>query len=179
VDLVFLFGPPAVGKLTIARALAERTGLKLFHNHLVLDAVTAVFDFRSPGYIRLRESIWLDIFAAAATEGVSLIFTFVPETTLSPSFPERVRSAVEGGGGRVRFVELTAPIAVQEQRIALPSRAEFAKLMSLDQMRDLRAQGWLNYPMPAPEVMIDTGRLSPPEAAAAIAQALALSRAAP
>ena len=53
-DLVFLFGPPAVGKLTVARAPAARTGLKLFHNHLVLDAITAVFDFKSPAYLRLR-----------------------------------------------------------------------------------------------------------------------------
>ena len=85
-DLVFLHGPPAVGKLTVARALAARTGLRLFHNHLVLDAITAVFDFRSRGFIDLRESIWLDVFGTAAREGVSLIFTFVPETTLATSF---------------------------------------------------------------------------------------------
>jgi replication-associated recombination protein RarA len=56
-DLVMLYGPPAVGKLTIAQALTARTGLKLFHNHLVLDAITAVFEFRSPTYLRLREAI--------------------------------------------------------------------------------------------------------------------------
>ena len=68
-DLVFLHGPPAVGKLTVATALAARTGLKLFHNHLVLDAITAVFDFRSPGFLHLREALWLEVFATALEAG--------------------------------------------------------------------------------------------------------------
>jgi len=33
-QLVIIFGPPAVGKMTVGRALAERTGFKLFHNHM-------------------------------------------------------------------------------------------------------------------------------------------------
>src|SRR3712207_8263459 len=32
--LLFLHGPPAVGKLTVARRVAELTGWRLFHNHL-------------------------------------------------------------------------------------------------------------------------------------------------
>ncbi len=43
-DLVYLYGPPAVGKLTIATELARRTGFKVFHNHLSIDCVKPVFD---------------------------------------------------------------------------------------------------------------------------------------
>ena len=39
--LVVLHGPPAVGKLTVARELARLTGWRLFHNHLVVDALLA------------------------------------------------------------------------------------------------------------------------------------------
>lgn len=173
-DLVFLHGPPAVGKLTVARALAAHTGLKLFHNHLVLDAVTAVFDFKTPGYIQLRESIWLDVFAVAARENVSLIFTFVPETSLAPGFPDRVRAAVESAGGRLRLVALTTNEATLDARLNAPSRAEFAKLKDLAQMRALRAQGWLDYAMPPSELTLDTAKLSPDEAATLIAKALQL-----
>jgi broad-specificity NMP kinase len=35
--LVFLYGRPGVGKLTIARRLCERSGLRLFHNHLAVE----------------------------------------------------------------------------------------------------------------------------------------------
>ncbi len=176
-DLVFLYGPPAVGKLTVAQALASRTGLKLFHNHYVVDAVTAVFDFRSAAAQRLRERMWLMVFEEAAASGVSLIFTFVPERTLRTEFVGEVVEAVEGAGGRVRFVELSCPIDEQERRIDSPSRARFAKLRDVEGMRALRADGWLDYPMPPAELTVDTGALNPAEAAQRIAQALALPRA--
>jgi hypothetical protein len=176
-DLVVLHGPPAVGKLTVARALAARTGLKLFHNHLTLDAITAVFDFRSPGYLKLRELYWLEMFAAAAQEDVSLIFTFMPETSLAPGFADRARAAVEGHGGRLRLIELTAPTATVEARLNAPSRAEFAKLRSVKDLRELTALGWLDYAMPPSELTLDTSRMSPEDAAEAIASALALPRA--
>src|SRR5215469_10802330 len=119
-DLVMLHGPPAVGKLTVGQALAARTGLKLFHNHLVLDAITAVFDFRSPGYLRLRELFWLEVFETAAREDISLIFTFMPETSVAPGFAQRVQTAVERHGGRLRLVALTCPTKVQEGRLDDP-----------------------------------------------------------
>lgn len=169
-----LHGPPAVGKLTVAKALAARTGLKLFHNHLTLDAITAVFAFGSPTFLRLRESIWLDVFESAAREGISLIFTVWPEKSLAPRFAERVREAVERHGGRLRLVELTCEIDVQEARLDLPSRAEHAKLRSVEQMRGARAGGWLDYPMPASELTIDTGATAPAFAAEQIAAALGL-----
>ena len=45
--LVFIYGPPAAGKLTIARKVAEKAGLALYHNHMIVDAVGAVFPFGS------------------------------------------------------------------------------------------------------------------------------------
>ena len=56
--LVFIYGPPAAGKLTIARKVAEKAGLALFHNHLIVDAVGAVFPFGSEHFKRLREKFW-------------------------------------------------------------------------------------------------------------------------
>jgi len=46
-----LFGLPGVGKLTIARGLAQLRGYRVFHNHLVFDAVEARFPFGSPPFI--------------------------------------------------------------------------------------------------------------------------------
>ena len=41
--LVILYGPPAVGKLSIAQALAARTGFRVLHNHLLMDLSHALF----------------------------------------------------------------------------------------------------------------------------------------
>jgi hypothetical protein len=139
--LIFIHGPAASGKLTVARALSERTGLPLFHNHLVVDALLAVFDFGSPAFVRLRESIWLDTFSAAAEEGRSLIFTFHPEASVAPDFPERVVSLVSGAGGTVEFVALGCAPERIEARVADPSRQASGKLSSIAVLRQLEAKG--------------------------------------
>lgn len=42
--LVLIYGPPAAGKLTVAKGLAHLTGYKFFHNHLTVDVVLSVFE---------------------------------------------------------------------------------------------------------------------------------------
>lgn len=42
--VIFIYGAPAVGKLTTAKILAEKTGYKVLHNHLTSDLVRAIFD---------------------------------------------------------------------------------------------------------------------------------------
>ena len=54
-NLVFIHGPAASGKLTVARELARLTGFGVFHNHLVVDSLTPVFEFGSEPFRRLRE----------------------------------------------------------------------------------------------------------------------------
>lgn len=173
--LVFIHGPAASGKLTVAKELAASTGLSLFHNHLVVDALLAVFPFGSPGFVALRERMWLDVFAAAATEDRSLIFTFHPEASVAPDFPQRAAALVEGAGGRVDFVELTCAPEVVEARVEAPSRQASGKLSSLEMLRELEAAGAFIYPpLPPPAVTIDSGAVAPDEAAARIRAALSL-----
>ena len=167
--LVFLHGPLAVGKLTIARELELITGFRLFHNHLTIDMVTVLFDFGSESFIRLRESIWLNTFEEAAKSGTSLIFTFQPESTVPTSFPEEVVRVVDRHGGNVVFVELECPEDEIENRVGADSRSEFGKLKSLPEYRLLRDSGVFDYPnMPTPDIKIDTSLVQPQEAALAI-----------
>ena len=75
--------PPVVSKLTVGREASVLTGFPLFHNYLVVDAVTAVFPFGMLEFRELREQLWLAVMGRAAAEGVpGLIFTFAPERTL-------------------------------------------------------------------------------------------------
>ena len=56
--LVLIHGAPAVGKLSVARELAKLTGFRLFHNHLTVDLVSAVFPFGSQPFILARKQVW-------------------------------------------------------------------------------------------------------------------------
>lgn len=91
-ELVFLHGAAASGKLSTARALERLLGYPVFHNHLVVDTLTTVFPFGSEPFVRLREEFWLQVFSAAAHTGRSLTFTFAPEATVRPGFPAQVRA---------------------------------------------------------------------------------------
>lgn len=170
--LVFIHGPAASGKLTIARELAVQTGLSLFHNHLVVDALLAVFPFGSPGFRSLRERMWLDVFAAAAAEDRSLIFTFHPEASVAPDFPQRALELVEGMGGRLDFVAVTCPANLIAARVEAPSRQASGKLSSLAQLKELEAAGAFDYPELPAAVVVDSGALSPGEAAREIIKSL-------
>lgn len=173
--LIFIHGPAASGKLTIAKELAAQTGLPLFHNHLVVDALLAVFPFGSPGFISLRERMWMDVFAAAAAESRSLIFTFHPEASVAPDFPQRVVALVEGAGGRVDFVAVICPAEVVAARVEAPSRQASGKLSSLAMLQELEAAGAFDYPdLPPPAAVVDSGILDPAEAARRIAEFLNL-----
>lgn len=172
--LIFIHGPAASGKLTVARELAALTGLSLFHNHLVVDALLAVFPFGSPSFVRLREAMWMDVFRAAAVEGRSLIFTFHPEASVAPDFPERVVTLVEAAGGQIDFVALNCAPEVVATRIGAPSRQASGKLSSLALLRELEAQGAFAYPPVQATVCIDTGTVEPREAAIRIRDGLGL-----
>lgn len=172
--LVFIYGAVASGKLTVARALAERTGLALFHNHLIVDAVAAVFPFGSDDFVRLRERFWLETIETAARAGRSMIFTFAPEPSVAPGFADRVVEVVGAAGGKVLFVALTLSPEEQERRLVEPGRAEFGKLRSIEILRDLRA-GFDSClaTMPEADIRIDTGKVAPSEAADQITAAIA------
>jgi hypothetical protein len=176
-DLVFIHGPVAAGKLTVARELSHMTGFWLFHNHLTVDAVAAVFDFGSEPFILLREQIWLLLFREAAQRNVSLIFTFAPERTVRPSFIQDALDAVESAGGRVLFVKLTCPIEELEHRIVQPSRMGFGKLHSVELFRELNETAVFEYPeLPDSGLSIDTSQTSPREAAVRICEFFSLER---
>jgi hypothetical protein len=169
VKLIFLYGPVASGKLTVAREVAAQAGLALFHNHLVVDAVHAVFPFGSEPFVRLRERFWLDVFREAARAGRSLVFTFAPEATVAPDFAERTRAIVEEGGGEVIFVALNVSDEEQERRIDSPTRAAFGKLRSRDLLLELRAQYKASMAtMPRPAIEIDTTVTEPTDVAETI-----------
>jgi hypothetical protein len=169
-QLVFIYGPVASGKLTVGRELTKLTSLPLFHNHLVVDAVSAVFAFGTEPFVRLREDLWLQIIGEAARRGQSLIFTFAPEPTVDAGFPARVRALVRSFGGTVLFVALTLAPGEQERRLTDPSRAAFGKLQSLDVLLSLQAAfARCMAEMPAPDLAIDTGSTSPFLAATQIA----------
>jgi hypothetical protein len=173
-DVLFLHGPAAAGKHTIGGLLSTLVDMPLFHNHLVVDTVSALFDFGTEPFIQLREEMWLSTFRIAADASRSFIFTFNPEATVEVDLIERLEALVHQRGGRVWYVELRCSDAAVQARINSPSRAQFGKLRDPDVYVTLKQQGHFDFPpLPDALISIDTEAAAPIEAARMIADAYA------
>ena len=126
--LEFIYGPAAVGKLTVARALAQRTGFKVFHNHLTVDAAKALFEWGSDPYVHAVRQLRLRTFELAAEGGLpGLIFTFFYTPPRSDAFVRMVLELAGRVGFEVLFVQLTASLEALEARVQQPSRSSLGK----------------------------------------------------
>lgn len=134
--LIFLYGPPAVGKLTVARAIAERRDFRVLHNHVTFDPVAEVLPVGTSTFWAALDKVRLELVIAAAGEGIDLIYTFVFAPGDEHHIDE-IESAYEAVGGSVIFVQLLAPSEELHRRVASESRRAHAKIMdaaALDQV---------------------------------------------
>ncbi|KKS90197.1 MAG: hypothetical protein UV66_C0007G0009 [Candidatus Woesebacteria bacterium GW2011_GWA1_43_12] len=166
-NFVFIYGPPAVGKLTVAKELSKMIGYKLFHNHLTVDLVTSIFLFDSDQLRRLSEKFRLEIFEEAAKANIEgLVFTMVYGPEADDEFIKKVVNIVEGNDGKVLFVRLFADIQILKKRVTEESRRSFNKTTSpqvleevIDKFKVFEAVS--NHK----SLSLDTGLLTPVESA--------------
>lgn len=167
--LVIIHGPPAAGKLTVSRELAARTGFKVFHNHISIDCVKAVFEFGSAAFWRVLKLIREETFAEAAREGVSLIHTFCYAKGDDDEQYWRMIASVEENGGEVNSVLLVCDDEVRRERIVADERKQIGKLTDPDSIDMSRDEFDLFSPLPGRETLIiDTTRVAPDKAASRI-----------
>ena len=169
-----MYGLVAAGKYTIGRELAARTGYRFFHNHLVVDTALSIYEFGTPGFVALRETLWREVFLRTAKDLLpGLLFTFTPENTVRQEFIDWLFGDYAAAGVRIFSVNLLASEAEIERRLGADSRRTFGKLTDLALYRKARDAGIFSTPkIPRTDLTIDTETCSPADAAAQIAQAL-------
>lgn len=123
--LIIVFGPPAVGKMTVGKAIAEKTGLKLLHNHMSIELVLNFFDFDEPGFDRLNSLIRNAILKEIAeSEHKGAVFTYVwaLDHQSDEDYLKPFMAHFEDKGGEVYFVELEADLDKRLIRNKHPDR---------------------------------------------------------
>ena len=137
--LLCLTGPPAVGKMTVGRAVCDRTGFRLFHNHHAIDLALRFFPFGSAPFGRLVGDFRRRIFEeVAASDLPGLVFTYVWAFNLESDAAavEEYAAPFRARGGRVLFLELEATQEERLRRNATPFRlAEKPTKRDLEQSR--------------------------------------------
>lgn len=169
--LVFIYGPPAVGKLTVANELSSLTGIKVFDNHKSLDLALEFFDFHSEPGARICNAIRMAVFETTAMYDLDLIFTYVYARDADDPWVKEVLDVAEGNGGEVCFVQLTCSQPVLEERVVATDRLGSQKLTSVGALREVLGKWDLFSPIPFGEQLsVDTGVTTPKEAARIIAE---------
>ena len=166
---ILLYGPPAAGKLTVARFLASQYGLKLLDNTLTIEVVLRLFDFRTEPFGALVERLRWELFDAAAGAGLDVVSTLVYIHPIDRDYVDRLVTVTERRGGSVTLVQLRPRTAVLEERVVQPSRATMAKFKDVSMLRKVLADHDVSTPITPADLSIDNSDVPPEVVAARIA----------
>ena len=118
-NFVVIFGPPAVGKMTVGYELAKLTGMSVFHNHMTIDLVLEFFPYGHDRFHTLVSEFRQRIFEEVAAEkGLGMIFTYVwaLDQESDKLQLESYCDIFKKQGGNVFFVELEASLEERLER---------------------------------------------------------------
>lgn len=115
--LIVIFGPQAVGKMTVGQELEKITGLKLFHNHMPIELVSPFFSYGTETGKKLVKFIREEIFkAVAGSDQEGLIFTYLWyfDDPKDKEYLDSLVNIFKDKGSEIYYVELEAN---QDERI--------------------------------------------------------------
>ena len=132
--LVILIGDAAVGKMTVGQALMKQTGLRLFHNHMMIEPVIDIFgSFNGHVTQQLREVIFRE-FAKSDNEGMIFTFLWAFDMQSDWDYIAHVADIFKEQGAEIYYVELVASQEIRLQRNETENR-----LLHKPSKRDLEA----------------------------------------
>lgn len=114
--LVFLIGDAAVGKMTVGQELMKQTGLRLFHNHMMIEPVIEIFGaFNGHVTQQLREVIFHE-FSKSDNKGMIFTYLWAFDMQSDWDYVAHVSDIFRQQGAEIYYVELIAPQEVRLQR---------------------------------------------------------------
>lgn len=168
--LVVIYGPPAAGKLTVARALSKLINYKVFHNHLTVDLVESVLEFDKGNFWDYVNRFRLDMLKILAKEKINIIFTFC----YRPEYPKLVKDLVKlikKHKGKIYFVQLAPSEEILLKRVKGASRKKYGKLKSVTQLKkDLKTMTFFESVPYKENLKIDNTKLPAKQVAKLIEQ---------
>ena len=122
---VQIFGPQAVGKMTVGQELEKITDLKLFHNHMTIDLVSQFFNYDTDEGKRLVNLFRREIFEAVAKSDLyGLIFTsvWILDDQERWEYRNEIFNLFESYGAKIYLIELEADFDERFKRNNTPNR---------------------------------------------------------
>lgn len=127
-DFILIFGPHAVGKMTVGQALEKQTGYSLFHNHMSIELAAHLFHgFGSPEAKELSERVREAVFDCVSKSNIAgFIFTLMwaMEDERDWEYVNRLEELFVSRGHTMYFVELCADLDVRLWRNKTENRLQ-------------------------------------------------------
>lgn len=170
--LVVLYGPPGVGKLTVANVLAKKTGYKVLHNHLTIELLCSLFEWGSKPYNALIKKYRFDLLEMAAKYKVKgVITTYVYAAEADDREMKDLVRIMNRKKVKVFFVQLLCTQQELEKRIKHESRKKFTKIRHVKNLRDMMKKFNTLEKIPLDNnLTIETTDLSPARTASRVIQ---------
>jgi hypothetical protein len=173
-DLIYLHGPPAAGKLTIAELLCARAKCTVFHNHLAIDLARPLFEFGTPAFWALVRELRLTCLRAASNTESTVVYTSCYDHPADLPLLEQIEAIVRGGGGSVKPVYLQCDRAELERRVVAATRVARGKLRTVEGLRT-QLERWNCVAVPRDDcLVVETDGRSAEECADQIIRSLGL-----
>lgn len=116
---IVLVGPQAVGKMAVGKVLAQKLDLRLYHNHMSIEPVLALFDYHTQEAKYLIKHFREETMKAMANSNQKgMIFTYMMDFDLKSEYDyiDSLFSLFESKGFMTFFVELEADIETRLKR---------------------------------------------------------------
>jgi hypothetical protein len=175
VNVLYIYGPPGVGKRTVGVELAALTGYRLCDNHTTIGWARGFFEFGSEPMWKLEHALRAAIFGAAAEDGLDLVGTFlVPSEAVMQDV--RMTIALAGStGGRVDFVRLYCDQDELERRVQQTYGDEQGRPSPVEALRGMQQTHDFALSAPGQKTLeLDNTHLAPADAARIIATYFAI-----
>jgi shikimate kinase len=174
--LIFIYGPPSVGKFTVGRELAELTGFGFFHNQLTVNAVRPIFADNDTRRGPLLKEWRLAGIRHAARAGKDLIFTLAYSGEVDDPWVDEVVETVSDEGGGTNFVQLYAPHETLFERVDNQTRGEMGKISGQEELRkSLESRDHYARVKHSSHLVIDTSASTPRQSAQRIVKHFGLT----
>lgn len=178
--LVLIIGSGAVGKMTVGQALMAKTGLRLFHNHMMIEPVIEIFGNYNPCAVDRLRRVVFEEFVKTDAKGMIFTYMWAFDHQADWDYVMNLTGFFEKNGAEIYCVELIADQKIRLERNRTENRlAQKASKRNVDFSEARILHEDANYRLVSKEgeipfknyIRIDNTCLSPEEAAERICSA--------